>query len=395
MMSEPLSIKPDSTSVLVDYATVVALGQENPAHFKFSGLVAAPIGSWVQSRVPAVTFHSEPVDSERADVACRISMENGVDLIGGIGKGRDGITYFYGVPADKLKAFAPIDAKPIDEASMWVTMKFGMSQMVSIDELLNTEAVKFKSLLDAVLARSPTFIAEKLSSVAAIEKSAKNSFSVNIKAAVTKNEKVARQQAKEKASNGSDQAEESAGGGQEVGARWAEIRENLLSHAQLDLPFEQRFIYIDTKQSQEEAKEQLKGHPFEEQLVNDLPEYYKYMAGELSALSGVQTVFSELLLKASLKAAAPAPDSDANAAGARARKPPATFQAGDASSKRKQGAAEGGAAAAKKARGRPAKAALHAEGKENASNGARITSKQAEALYKDLDKLRKGVPTGI
>ena len=389
--SEPRSAVPGDVVLIEDFCAIASLGKDDPAHATFTAAYYADTGSFVQSSVDCITLCTKQPDY--ADQAFRLKMTTGADLIAGKFKLR-GASYYYGVPADKVRQFsAPKDKKPIDEASIYVALKASNENVSSIVPLENTETVPFKTQFESILAHSPSFIESKLTSVGALENHAKRGYAKNIKAASTVAEKVERQVAKEKAA-GDKGGVESAGGGRDAGERWAEVRANALSYeAVLELPFAQRFVVLDPKKP-EEAQAALKGHPYEKELVADLPEFINYMSGRPSALSAQLTPFSKLLTeKFSLAPTAPESESDANLGAARARKPPAAFEAGAASSKRKQGAAEGGAA--KKARGRPAKAAVHAEGKENSANGARITSKQAEALYKDLDKLRKGVPTGI
>ena len=315
MSSEPLSVVPGDVVLMEDFCAIASFGKDDPAHSTFTAAYYADTGSFVQSSVDCITLCTKLPDW--ADQAFRLKMTTGADLIAGKFKLR-GASYYYGVPADKVRQFsAPKDKKPIDEASIYVALKASNENVSSIVPLENTETVPFKTQFESILAHSPSFIESKLTSVGALENHAKRGYAKNIKAASTVAEKVERQAAKEKAA-GDNGGVESAGGGRDAGERWAEVRANALSYeAVLELPFAQRFVVLDPKKP-EEAQAALKGHPYEKELVADLPEFINYMSGRPSALSAQLTPFSKLLTeKFSFAPTAPEPESDGNLGAAR------------------------------------------------------------------------------
>ena len=211
-----------------------------------------------------------------------LHLSEGNDLIVGAFKHRNGIWYFYGVPAARVKDFVAAGLKPADfkEEQFWTVLKCSSQMLRTVTVLENTESAKLLDGFVAILKLTPMFAANKLTSAVAMANWAqKKSFVDVVKANMLQAEKRERKAASDKGA--AARAEDvSRDGGADAGRSWREAQEALLKHRPFyEQSFPERFIIMENAGALDACRKDLEKSALKEWL---LPEVERHAASDWS-----------------------------------------------------------------------------------------------------------------
>ena len=209
-----------------------------------------------------------------------LDMSEGQRMIVGAFKHRHGISYYYGVPVERVKDFkAP--AK-FDEELLWVTKKCSLPDVRSATVLENTESCKLKDKFEAILKLSPLFGGAKINSIASLQHWSSKSYADVVKIITTDGERLSRKAAADKgaAASGAGGRVLSKDGGGDAAAEWASARAALLAKQRFYAEdFAARFIVMENADALEACLKDLEKHA----LAVELGAALKKHAGILKA----------------------------------------------------------------------------------------------------------------
>ena len=249
-----------------------------------------------------------------------LDMSEGQRMIVGAFKHRHGISYYYGVPVERVKDFkAP--AK-FDEELLWVTKKCSLPDVRSATVLENTESCKLKDKFEAILKLSPLFGGAKINSITSLQRWSCKSYAEVVKIITTDGERLSRKAAAEKgaAASGAGGRVLSKDGGGDAAAEWASARAALLAKQRFYAEdFAARFIVMENADALEACLKDLEKHALAVELGAALKKHAGILkAGGLLAAPQCTPLKKLLVQPAAAGDGSDSNDSDAAAAAATA-----------------------------------------------------------------------------